>query len=194
MAGFQVFINGRFWVSTEDAFTGRDWDAESNLYHYRARSYSAGPGRFISQDPAGQPDGPNRYTYVLNNPLVSVDPMNLACCRYRIAKHVLTCVSEKTPGRIVRVVAEGVFSGIGGCLNNPSPACVDNSNDGPIMPGSYKMNEDTRIGHESYWRLEPNPPISGWAYYFLGARSGFMLHPGGVSLGCITVDLLHRKL
>ena len=35
-------------------FTGRQYDAESGLYHYRARSYDANLGRFMQQDPAGR--------------------------------------------------------------------------------------------------------------------------------------------
>jgi len=35
--------------------------------------------------------------------------------------------------------------------------------------------------------LEPNPKVSGLEYN-LGARGGFLLHPGSISLGCITAD------
>lgn len=33
------------------AFTGREWDAETGLYYYRARYYDPRIGRFISEDP-----------------------------------------------------------------------------------------------------------------------------------------------
>ena len=33
------------------AFTGRDWDADTGLYYYRARYYDPKIGRFISEDP-----------------------------------------------------------------------------------------------------------------------------------------------
>ncbi|MBI2870830.1 MAG: RHS repeat-associated core domain-containing protein [Candidatus Omnitrophica bacterium] len=36
---------------TSFRFTGRDWDAESGLYHLRARGYDARVGRFLQQDP-----------------------------------------------------------------------------------------------------------------------------------------------
>ncbi|MBI2870828.1 MAG: RHS repeat-associated core domain-containing protein, partial [Candidatus Omnitrophica bacterium] len=36
---------------TSFRFTGRDWDAESGLYHLRARAYDARVGRFLQQDP-----------------------------------------------------------------------------------------------------------------------------------------------
>jgi hypothetical protein len=50
------------------------------------------------------------------------------------------------------------------------------------------MNPDDRPGHESYWRLEPDPKVPGWMCILGLRRCGFMLHPGGISLGCITAD------
>ena len=55
-------------------FTGRQFDEESGMYHYRARSYDAEAGRFLQQDPAGMIDGANMYAYVGNNPVNGVDP------------------------------------------------------------------------------------------------------------------------
>ncbi|MCZ2153589.1 MAG: RHS repeat-associated core domain-containing protein, partial [Bryobacterales bacterium] len=49
-------------------YTGREPDA-SGLVYYRAQI-----GRFISRDPAGMPDGVNRYAYVNNNPVNATDP------------------------------------------------------------------------------------------------------------------------
>ncbi|WP_019869724.1 RHS repeat-associated core domain-containing protein [Salinispora oceanensis] len=34
-------------------FTGREYDTDTGLLHNRARDYSPGLGRFISEDPAG---------------------------------------------------------------------------------------------------------------------------------------------
>ena len=50
-------------------FTGRQYDAESGLYHYRARAYSPDIGRFMQQDPAGMVDGANMYAYCGNDPV-----------------------------------------------------------------------------------------------------------------------------
>jgi len=58
-------------------FTGREFEAESGLYFYRARYYSPGLGRFLSRDPAGYVDGLNLYAYVRNNPVNRVDPTGL---------------------------------------------------------------------------------------------------------------------
>ena len=58
-------------------YTGRQYDAESGLYHYRARAYSADIGRFMQQDPAGMVDGANMYAYVGWNPVNQVDPTGM---------------------------------------------------------------------------------------------------------------------
>jgi RHS repeat-associated protein len=55
------------------AFTGREWDGETNLYYYRARYYSSTAGRFISEDPLPQA-GYSQYAYVQNNPTDYTDP------------------------------------------------------------------------------------------------------------------------
>jgi RHS repeat-associated protein len=59
------------------AFTGREWDVETQLYYYRARYYDPGLGRFVSEDPAGVEFGPNLYAYVRNRPTTLVDPQGL---------------------------------------------------------------------------------------------------------------------
>jgi RHS repeat-associated protein len=56
-------------------YTGREFDAESGLYFYRARYYDAGLGRFLAEDPIGLVAGDgNIYRYVFDNPTNSVDP------------------------------------------------------------------------------------------------------------------------
>jgi RHS repeat-associated protein len=43
-------------------FTGREWDSEIGLYHYRARAYSPSLGRFLQADPIDfEGDDPNMY-------------------------------------------------------------------------------------------------------------------------------------
>jgi len=48
-------------------YTGREWDAETSLYYYRARYYDAVSGRFINEDPIEFPGGINFYAYVRND-------------------------------------------------------------------------------------------------------------------------------
>jgi len=49
-------------------YTGREFDAETGLYYYRARYYDAAIGRFLQEDPIGFAGGINFYSYVLNAP------------------------------------------------------------------------------------------------------------------------------
>lgn len=58
-------------------YTGRQFDPETGLYYYRARSYSADLGRFVSRDPIGEAGGINLYGYVSNNPFNFFDPYGL---------------------------------------------------------------------------------------------------------------------
>ncbi len=126
-----------------------------------------------------------RYGYASANPLAFIDPTGLASCNYSITKHSLKCRFKD--GRVLELGPKGIFSGTGPCIDDP--ACVDDSFEGPVPPGKYKMNLDERLGHEDYWRLEPDPPVPGWKYYSGLARAGFLLHPGTISTGCITADV-----
>jgi RHS repeat-associated protein len=61
------------------AFTGREYDAETGLYYYRARYYDPKAGRFTSKDPIGFGGGDvNLFRYVGNDPVDFKDPRGLA--------------------------------------------------------------------------------------------------------------------
>ena len=65
-------------VAQPFAYTGREYDSATGLYHYRARSYDASTGRFMQEDPIGFLSGDlNLYRYVLSNPLAYSDPSGL---------------------------------------------------------------------------------------------------------------------
>ena len=55
-------------------FTGRDYDAETGLYFYRARTMHPNLGRFMQYDPLMYLDGMNLYSYVGNMPITMLDP------------------------------------------------------------------------------------------------------------------------
>ena len=74
-------------------YTGREFDAESGLYYYRARHYDPTVGNFLMRDPIlrkGNPLVPyllhtllrqplqlNSYIYVADNPINNTDPQGL---------------------------------------------------------------------------------------------------------------------
>ncbi|HEY4940051.1 MAG TPA: RHS repeat-associated core domain-containing protein [Rhizomicrobium sp.] len=55
-------------------FTGQRYDAETNLYYYRARYYCVALGRFCETDPVGYGPDIDWYTYVGNDPTDESDP------------------------------------------------------------------------------------------------------------------------
>ena len=79
------------WGSTTDVeqkFTGQLRDTESGLDFFNARYYGYALNRFTSPDPGNagaDPSNPqswNGYAYVMNNPLVNVDPGGLDCVTF----------------------------------------------------------------------------------------------------------------
>ncbi|WP_166652706.1 PKD domain-containing protein [Pelagimonas phthalicica] len=59
-------------------FTGREYDSESGLYHYRARAFDPGQGIFLQRDPIGFASGTlNTYSYVNGDPFNYTDPSGL---------------------------------------------------------------------------------------------------------------------
>jgi RHS repeat-associated protein len=65
-------------VSVNRLYTGQELDKETGLYYYNARYYDSKIGRFISPDTlipdASDSQQFNRYSYVLNNPVMHTDP------------------------------------------------------------------------------------------------------------------------
>ena len=54
-------------------FTGREYDAESGTYYYRARSMHPNAGRFMQHDPLEYIDGLNDYSYLMNKSINYID-------------------------------------------------------------------------------------------------------------------------
>ena len=65
---------GSSYVGNPFLFTGREFDAESGMYHYRARAYDPEAGRFLQRDPLGYVDGLGAYQYAHCAPATCVDP------------------------------------------------------------------------------------------------------------------------
>jgi len=65
-------------INLKHKFTGQEEDTETGLYYYGARYYEPTIGKFISADSIvphpGNPQSLNRYSYVINNPLLYRDP------------------------------------------------------------------------------------------------------------------------
>lgn len=54
-------------------FFGKRYEKETQLYFFGQRYYNPQWGRWVTPDPLGFADGPNRYAFVLNNPVTLHD-------------------------------------------------------------------------------------------------------------------------
>jgi RHS repeat-associated protein len=89
-------------------YTGRRLDAETGLYHLRARDYSPLLGRFIQPDPIGIAGGINLYAYVENDPLNATDPSGL------VAPFLLLGLGAGLGLGVDIIFNRGVYAGLSG--------------------------------------------------------------------------------
>ena len=80
-------------------FTGRDYDAETGLYYYRARTMHPGLGRFMQHDPLMYVDGMGLYHYVGDMPTRMLDSWGT---------NILDSINDilGIPGEIVDLIEE----------------------------------------------------------------------------------------
>src|SRR5205814_542941 len=64
-------------ASLDYRFPGQWFQLESGLNYNWHRHYDPTTGRYVQPDPLGMPDGPSRWAYAGNSPLMNVDPSGL---------------------------------------------------------------------------------------------------------------------
>ena len=91
-------------------YTGQQFDSATGLYDLRARYYSPGDGRFLSQDKwsvnTNNPIELNRYNYTANNPVSFKDPTGN---NLDVATIVKTFIAAYAVGSALAFVGEILF-------------------------------------------------------------------------------------
>nr|WP_286426099.1 RHS repeat-associated core domain-containing protein [Acinetobacter indicus] len=156
-------------------FQGQYYDQETGLHYNRYRYYEPHSARYVSKDPIGLEGGLNIMKYV-SNPNQLTDPMGLYVVLdfYKDKNIIVARDIEKDTKLIIRDVYTG------GQISD-----ADFTSNGTGLPnGKYFLVPDDR--HPDWYALYGD---DGWIDDFTndGKRSGFRLHPGRLSLGCVTV-------
>ena len=134
--------------TTDLSFTGQEQDTVSGIYDFSARNDPVNQGRWIVPDPAGFaaadpaiPQSWNRYAYVINNPLVLIDPTGMDYCGGSSAPYT---------------------TGGGGTGNLPQPSCL-------IATGVYdaswvdpNYSEGATPGSPGYFNNQTWQSIDSW--------------------------------
>jgi len=128
-------------------YTGRYYDKESSLFHFRARYYSPELGRFLSRDPVGFTSGYNLYAaYFTLNDLDPTGNFNLL----RLIKDTLDKVFEGLPdfGRAINAAIIGMITDKDHwwyentkCLDIPTwPEVLQHWKETPSLEWLYKLH------------------------------------------------------
>src|SRR5882724_478392 len=103
-------------------YTGRYLDAETGLYYYRARYYSAKLGRFLQTDPIGTKDDLDLYAYTGNDPLNGTDPTGHTDCKSEGGK--TTCDVQVTGSHIPNKISFSTSKGVSATQSSATASSV----------------------------------------------------------------------
>jgi RHS repeat-associated protein len=147
-------------------FTGYESDSETGLNFAQARYHSPIQGRFVGADPllsSGKPVDPqswNRYTYVLNNPLVLIDPTGLEWRKHNTSGLIKwynddddrTETTEYSDEYYETADGQWVHLNLSGPSHNPDDSFNRNGwdyVDAGLVPGRYNIANHDAIGPAS---------------------------------------------
>jgi RHS repeat-associated protein len=132
-------------VENPYTYTGREFDAETGLYYYRARYYDPRIGRFLQEDPIGFDGGDlNLFAYVGNNVPNERDPKGLAKCGKcwelikKLFEYCKTLVFKKRPPPKAYDVLDKIKQQKGSPPRGYKGGRDYDNSDNKLPPGKYK--------------------------------------------------------
>ena len=154
-------------------FTGQTQDSVSTLFDFPARKYDPNAGRWTVPDPGAwdvvdptNPQSFNRYAYVLNNPLMFVDPSGMFGCDASSINE--NC--DQAYGTYEQQMQEAAMSA------NPDPMFTGSGEHGDV-PGLDIMFQSGNTGVD--WdSTDPENPVNINAGLNLMAQEGAALEGG----------------
>ncbi len=164
-------------------FQGQYYDKETGLHYNRYRYYEPYSARYVSKDPIGLFGGLHSTKYV-SDPNQWVDPLGLIIgASFDNSKQTMIIKDAQTKEVIT---IRNVFTG-GGADASGKVDFYGNA----LPKGSYYITENPRADGDQSWygllaideKIDDSHHIGAGFY-----RSGFRLHPGTISEGCVTVN------
>ena len=203
-----IFGEGSIQKDRSARFTGKPYDEDLQAYVFPYRNYDASTARWRSSDPAGYPDGANQHFYAAI-PTLGIDPLGCwVLIEYWSISKVFNYVdmgNSALPGmnEINEEYLESVACGMkeatsvfsGKTDENGKLYGQDVPNKGPIPEGSYYIGEQGSR-HSGWYSLYGKRADGIYGYTGIPVktsdggiveRSGFNLHQGRRSDGCVTV-------
>jgi RHS repeat-associated protein len=151
--GTQFFRDSEF--DELHGFTGKEYDLDIGLYYYNARWYDPDTGRFISEDPAGDPNNPNLYSYCGNNPIMRADPTG-KFWQFLIPALIGGVCAYANGGDFMQGFAMGLMTGgisigIGEVLANTALGTVLKSFGTSVVSGGISGGITSMISGGDFW-------------------------------------------
>ena len=165
---YDVFGAIRSETGTSDntrKFTGKEFDADSNLYYYAARYYDPYIGRFTQRDPIG--DGVNWYAYTYNNPLKFVDPTGLRGLTDRERGVARKIFGNTVTLDDINIVDSGLLYNVATRGDDGNYVTAHNTIYGKNMSDGTLIHE---IGHVWQYSRELLTPVGGLVEHGIGKR------------------------
>ncbi|MCB2130762.1 MAG: hypothetical protein KDE03_17280, partial [Rhodobacteraceae bacterium] len=148
-------------LSQPYGYTGREYDAESGLYHYRARAYDPAAGVFVQSDPIGFLSGSLALdSSMQNDPFNLKDPSGLVVVRSYMDNTISEQANTTSGYTSVGVAAISLAGEINAALSATLPFALKKDGNGmttttPRPPGVCQSDIFDRLNNEvKRWKAE----------------------------------------